>query len=203
MGDKEIPLRLIEIGGGKLYFLKPISDDVRLFQAIFSNYKKTKKLMLVAMFACIASILQAAGGFLPGIGFFISPFATAPILFIAMLSLPFGGMSYFLTIMLLFILEPTELIVFPFTTGLLGLGIGAAFHIFRKRISIVAAGAVLLTSGIMSLLFILGFPILGPVSADSITFLATGSILLFTFLYSWLWVEIILHIFKRIKRIML
>jgi len=186
-----------------LYFLKPISDEVRLFQPVFSNYKKTKKLMLVAMFACIASIFQAAGGFLPGIGFFISSFATAPILLCAIFSLSFGGMAYLLTIMLLFILEPTELIIFPFTTGLLGLGIGAAFHFFRKRISIVAAGCVLLASGIMNLLFILGFPILGPVSADSFSFLTAGGILLFSFFYSWLWVEMALHIFKRIKRMIL
>ncbi|MFA1822391.1 hypothetical protein ACDX78_19890 [Virgibacillus oceani] len=185
-----------------MYFFKPISDNVRFFQPIFSSYKYTMKLMLVAMFACFASILQAAGGFLPGIGFFISPFATAPILLGAMLSLSFGGMAYLLTIMLLFILEPTELIIFPFTTGLLGLGIGASFHFFRKRISVVAAGSVLLTLGIMSVLFILRFPILGPVSADSFSLLATASILLFTFLYSWLWLEIALHIFNRIKGIM-
>lgn len=37
------------------------------------------KLILGSIFACIAAILQAAGGFLPGIGYFISPFATATI----------------------------------------------------------------------------------------------------------------------------
>jgi hypothetical protein len=177
--------------------------DVRLFQPVFNNYKNTMKLMLVSIFACMASILQAAGGLLPGIGFFISPLATAPILLCSMFSIPFGVMSYLLTMMLLFILEPTELIIFPFTTGLLGLGIGGAFHFFKKRISIIAAGSVLLTLGIMSLLYILRFPILGPVVSDSFSFLATGSILLFTFLYSWLWVEIALLIFKRIKVIMI
>jgi hypothetical protein len=186
-----------------LYFFKPISEDIRLFQPVFSSYKKTMKLMLAAMFACIASIFQAAGGFLPGIGFFISPFATAPILLGSMFSLSFGGMAYLLTIMLLFILEPTELIIFPFTTGLLGLGIGAAFHFFRKRISIVTAGSVFLSSGMMSVLFILRFPILGPVSADSFSLLIAASIFLFTSLYSWLWVEIALHMFKRIKKMML
>lgn len=184
-----------------MYFLQPISDNVHLLQSIFNNYKYTVKLMLVSMFACIASILQAAG-FLPGIGFFISPFATVPILLCTMLSLPFGGMCYLLTIMLLFILEPTELIIFPFTTGLLGLGIGAAFHFFRKRISIVAVGSIILTIGIVSLLFIFRFPILGPISTESFSFLMTGSIFLFSFFYSWLWIEIALIIFRRIKMIM-
>ena len=116
-----------------MYFFQHISDEVRIVQIIFRNYKKAMKLSLIAIFSSTAAILQSFGGYLPGIGFFISPLATAPILLCTMFSLPFGIMSYLLTIMLLFILEPTELIIFPFTTGILGLGIGAAFHFFRKR----------------------------------------------------------------------
>ncbi|MDT8861298.1 hypothetical protein N0O92_13745 [Alkalihalobacillus sp. MEB130] len=186
-----------------MYFLKPISDEVRLYQIKFNHRKKTMKLILASIFACIAAILQAAGGFLPGIGYLISPFATAPILLCSMLSIPFGVMSYFLTIMLLFILQPTELIVFPFTTGLIGLGIGASFYLFRKRLSMIATGAILLILGIMSLLFIFHFPILGPAVSDSFSILSTIGIFLFAFLYSWLWVEISLVIFQRIKMIII
>ncbi|MDQ0857686.1 hypothetical protein [Bacillus sp. V2I10] len=186
-----------------MYFFKPISDEVRLSQIIFNKHKKTMKLILGSIFACIAAILQAAGGFLPGIGYFLSPLATAPILLCSMFSIPFGVMTYFLTIMLLFILQPTELIVFPFTTGLLGLGIGASFYFFRKRLSIIATGTILLMLGIMSLLFFVHFPVLGSVVSVSFSFLTTGSIFLFAFLYSWLWVEIALIIFKRLKMIII
>lgn len=182
-----------------MYFLNPISDEVRLSQSIFNKHNKTMKLILGAIFACIAAILQAAGGFFPGLGYFISPLATAPILLCSMFSIPFGVMSYFLTIMLLFILQPSELIVFPFTTGLLGLGIGASFYFFRKRIGIIATGAILLILGIMSLLFIFHFPVLGPTVSDSFSFPTTGIIFLFAFLYSWLWVEIALIIFNRLR----
>jgi hypothetical protein len=157
------------------------------------------KLILVSIFTCIAAILQAAGGLLPGIGYFLSPLATAPILLCSMFSIPFGVMSYSLTIMLLLILQPSELIIFPFTTGLLGLGIGASFSFFRMRISIIAAGAILLMLGIMGLLFIFHFPVLGPAVSVSFSFLTAGGIFLFVFLYSWLWVEIALIIIKRLK----
>jgi hypothetical protein len=182
-----------------VYFLKPITDEVYLFQKILNKYNKTMKLILVSIFTCIAAILQAAGGLLPGIGYFLSPLATAPILLCSMFSIPFGVMSYSLTIMLLLILQPSELIIFPFTTGLLGLGIGASFSFFRKRISIIAAGAILLMLGIMGLLFIFHFPVLGPAVSDSFSFLSAGGIFLFVFLYSWLWVEIALIIIKRLK----
>jgi membrane-associated HD superfamily phosphohydrolase len=186
-----------------VYFLKPISDEVRLSQIIFNKHKKTFGLILVSIFACISAILQAAGGFLPGIGYFLSPLATAPILLCSMFSIPFGVMSYFLTIILLFFLQPTELIVFPFTTGLLGLGIGASFYFFRKRLSIIASGTMLLMLGIISLLFIFHFPVLGPAVPDSFSFLTTGCIFLFAFLYSWLWVEMALIIHKRLKTIII
>lgn len=185
-----------------MYFFKPISDEVRLSQIIFNKHKRTMKLILGSIFACIAAILQAAGGFLPGIGYLLSPLATAPILLCSMFSIPLGIMSYFLIFMLLFILQPTELIVFPFTTGLLGLGIGVSFSFFRKRLSIIATGTILLMLGIMSLLFTFHFPVLGPAVSVSFSFLTTGGIFLFAFLYSWLWVEIALIIFKRLKMIM-
>jgi len=118
-----------------------------------------------------------------------------------MFSIPYGVMTYFLTIMLLFILQPSELIVFPFTTGLLGLGIGASFSFFRKRLIIIATGAILLMSGVMSLLFIFHFPVLGPAVSVSFSFLITG--FLFAFIYSWLWVDIALIIFKRVKMILI
>ncbi|MFC7785833.1 hypothetical protein ACFQWC_15160 [Rossellomorea sp. GCM10028870] len=184
-------------------YFKPIFDDVRSSQLIFTHHKKTMKFSLVSIFACIAGILQAAGGFLPGIGYLISPLATAPILLCSMFSIPFGGMSYLLTIMLLFILQPTELIVFPFTTGLLGLGIGGSFHFFRERVSIIATGAILLMAGIMSLLFIVDFPVLGPASPGFFSLLTTGIICVFAFLYSWLWVEMALILYRRLKRMII
>lgn len=186
-----------------MYFFKPISDEVRFSQTLFKKHKKTFRLILVSIFACIAAILQAAGGFLPGIGYFLSPLATAPILLCSMFSIPFGVMSYFLTMMLLFFLQPTELIIFPFTTGLLGLGIGIAFSIFQKRLSIIATGTMLLMVGMISLLFIFHFPILGPAVPHSFSFHTTGWIFLFAFLYSWLWVEIALIMIKRLKTIVI
>ena len=69
-----------------------------LAQLEFRKHTKAKRLVIGSFLACMAAILQAAGGFLPGIGYFISPFATSPILIGAMFSLRMGVMSYFLTI---------------------------------------------------------------------------------------------------------
>ncbi len=182
-----------------MYLFKSISDDVRLMQLAFNNETKTKRLVIGALFAGIAALLQAQGGFLPGVGYLISPFATLPILICTMFSLSLGVMSYILAIFLLFLLLPSELFVFPFTTGLLGVGVGAAFSFFRQRLSMIAVGAILLTLGIMILLYLVRFPVLGPVASNSFSFLTAGSICLFAFFYSWLWVELGLFFFNKIK----
>ncbi|PGL67886.1 hypothetical protein [Bacillus sp. AFS055030] len=181
-----------------MYFFKPITEKVRLFQLKFTNQNKTKKFILVSIFACISALFQAAGGLLPAIGLLLSPLATAPILLCSMFSISNGIKSYILTIMLLFTLQPTELIVFPFTTGLLGLGIGLAFHFFKKRLSIIAVGAMALSLGISSLLFLFNFPVLGPGISDSFSIYTVLIILVFSFLYCWLWVETSLMIIKRL-----
>lgn len=186
-----------------VYFFKTITDEVRSSQIRFNKLTQTMKITLVSIFACIAALLQAAGGFLPGIGFFLSPLATAPILLSAMFSITLGIRSYLLTIMLLFILQPSELIVFPFTTGLVGLGIGLAFSFYKKRLSVIASGAVLLTLGVTSLLFIFHFPVLGPTVSDAFSYPITICIFLVAFLYSWFWVEITFVMFKRLKFIMI
>lgn len=185
-----------------MYFLKSISHDVQHAQSGFRKHFKAKRLIFGSILACIAALFQAAGGYLPGIGYIISPFATLPILFCAMFSIPIGVMSYFLSIILLFILQPSELIVFPFTTGLLGLGIGTAFSFFSKRISIISFGAGSLFIGIMSLLYFFHFPILGPSVSGSFSFITAGGVSLFAFVYSMLWVEIALFFFKRLNPIL-
>jgi len=185
--------------GGNMYLLKTISEEVRLAQVSFKKYRKTKKLIVGSIFASMAAILQSAGGFLPGVGLFFSPLATAPILLCTMFSLSSGIISYFLTILLLMILQPTELMIFPFTTGLLAIGIGVSFSFLKKRVSIIVMGGCLLALGIMSLLYIFHFPVLGPAVSDSFSFLTTAIIFLFSFIYSWLWVEIALYIFKKTK----
>ncbi|SES38003.1 hypothetical protein [Psychrobacillus sp. OK032] len=182
-------------------FLKSISDDVRFAQLEFRKHTKVKRLVLGSLLACMATVLQAAGGFLPGIGYFISPFATLPILIGAMFSIQMGVMSYFLTILLLFILFPSEIVIFPFTTGVIGVGIGAAFSFFKKRLNIIIIGAILLTLGIMTLLYVFHFPVLGPAVSESYSFLTAGSIFIFSFLYNWLWVEMALFFFKKFKTV--
>ena len=83
--------------------------------------------------SALATMFQATGNLVPGIGLLISPFSTLPI-FCYFYSIREGILSYILTIFLLFIIEPSELIVFPFTTGLLGLALEYPFKIKEENL---------------------------------------------------------------------
>lgn len=178
-------------------FKKEITD----IQAAFVKWPKAKKVVLVALLSSIGAIFQAAGGYLPGVGYAISPLATAPVILCSIFSIPIGFSSYLLIILLLLILQPSELIIFPFTTGLLGLFIGAAFHLFRRSSTQTLFGAAGLMIGICSLLYGVKFPVLGPAVSSSFSFSVLIIVLILSIFYSWIWVVSIRKLLKRLQRI--
>jgi hypothetical protein len=103
---------------------------------------------------------------------------------------------------LLLIIQPSELFVFPFTTGLLGLAIGIAIICLKKRVLVVLASALVLLFGILSVLYGLKFPLLGPGVSSSFTLGTVGWIFLFSFFYSWLWVDGALLLLKRLNKVL-
>ncbi|QED49575.1 hypothetical protein [Cytobacillus dafuensis] len=178
-----------------------VKNEITQIQITFRKWPRSKKIVLISLLSSIGAIFQSAGGFLPGIGYFISPVATAPIILCSIFSIPLGLASYVLTAHLLLILQPSELIIFPFTTGLLGLMIGSSFHFFRKKISYTLSGSAGLTIGIFLLLYGVKFPVLGPAVSHQISVSVIGLIILFSIFYSWIWVLLSTRILKRIKRI--
>ena len=160
----------------------------------------TKKLTTIALLTTLSAILQAAGGFIPVAGLFISPFATAPVIISTTLSEKYGVLGYLLTIFLLVLIQPSEVLIFTFTTGLLGIGIGLAYHVWKRRLSLIISGAIALLSGILIVLLVFQFPLLGPSIQPTIDLLLFLSLAFFSFFYSWIWVELSVFMFKRLKR---
>ncbi len=151
--------------------------------------------MVITMLSTIAAILQSAGGWIPIAGLFISPLATAPSIISVVLSARYGMIGYLLTIFLLVLIQPSEVIIFAFTTGLLGIGIGIACHVWKRRLSLIMTGGVFLLSGILFVLHVFRFPLLGPFGGSMIP------LALFSLFYSWIWVELTVVMFKRLKGI--
>ncbi len=184
-----------------MYFTKSIPSHPKDIRMIFDKWSPTKKLMFTALMAALAAILQSTGGLLPGIGYLLSPFATAPILVIALISFRMRTLSYLLTICLLLVIQPSELVIFPFTTGLLGMSLGWTLLAIDRRLGIVITNGLLLFLGICIPLYGFGFPVFGPTFATLFNWPVLLIILGFSLLYSWIWLEFGLFFLRKIKMI--
>ncbi|WHT48024.1 YybS family protein [Sporosarcina thermotolerans] len=163
------------------------------------KWSQSEKMMFAALMSALAAVLQSAGGFLPGVGFFISPFATAPIFMATLISFRWGSVSYLLTIFLLVLIQPSELMIFPFTTGVLGIAVGWAIRTQVNRLNAIFIGEIVLFIGICIPLFVLGFPVFGP-GVSSLNLITVLMILGFSLFYSWVWIEFGLFLIRRLRR---
>jgi hypothetical protein len=181
-----------------MYWNKDIKENILPVIAKIRNRKSFAfKLVSAALMALIAAILQAAGGVILGIGMLISPFSTVPIIISMLISQSYGILSYFLTIFLLLLIQPSELIIFPFTTGAIAIGIGFGLILFNKGWKVIAFSSLFLSIGICLLLYVLKFPVLGPFLIE---FRVWNIIViyLFSLLYCWLWIELVLRLLPKL-----
>lgn len=152
-------------------------------------YSKTTRLVMGSLLGSAAVILQSAGIF-TGLGYILSMLTTGPIVLACLLSLRIGLITYFVTIFLLAVVQPSELLVFPFTTGLLGLSIGLGLKYLKRPIFIILFAAFCLSTGICILLYGIGFPILGPSVSSKFNILVFLATFTFSILYSWIWMRV-------------
>ncbi|MBU5444732.1 hypothetical protein KQI79_22160 [Paenibacillus sp. MSJ-34] len=186
----------------KKYWLKPVCVEVSEMNARFGAAEAaTRKMITVAFLAALSAMFQSMGGLLPGIGYLISPLATAPIVLSTVLSLGSGLTAYALAMLLLFFIQPSELIVFPFTTGILGLGIGGSLLYLKIRLSAVIAGSLSLWAGILLLLYVFRFPVLGPAVSTTFNLSTIAMVYVFSLFYSWLWVEISRYVIQKTSKV--
>ncbi|MBE5106676.1 hypothetical protein IGI01_15735 [Bacillus thuringiensis] len=173
--------------------------------ANFVHKKKlslANNLVITALMGALATMFQAAGNLIPGIGLLISPFATLPIFFAICYSIRAGILSYILTIFLLFIIQPGELIVFPFTTGLLGIALGLSFLQFKRRIWVVSFSAICLLIGIMIVLDVFRFPVLGPTVHTTMDIKIILLIFILSFLYCWIYAGLCRIMMNRLYKVL-
>lgn len=187
-----------------MYFSNKISQDAEAINInVKTNYSRVKKMTVIAFLSALASVFQCFGDLAPGIGYLISPLATAPIFICTIFSISYGIIGYLLTMLLLLAFMPSEIILFAFTTGLLGISLGIGFLCLGRRIYIIAFSAVMLLAGISILLYAFQIPVLGPAVSYDFNIKKLFFVYIFGFLYSWLWTDlIIIIIIKRLKKIL-
>ncbi len=164
------------------------------------GYSNTMRLVVGALLGSIAVIFQSAGIF-TGFGYVLSMMSTGPLVLASLLAFRIGVMTYFTTIFLLAMFQQSEVLVFTFTTGLLGLSLGIGLKYLKRGIFIVPFAALSLTLGISVLLYGFKFPILGPSVTSSLNGMVLLGTLAFSLLYSWIWKRISISGFKFLNKV--
>jgi hypothetical protein len=170
-------------------------------QAIPGNHSKNVKLITGSLLGAIAAILQSAGLF-GGLGYAFSILATGPIVLATVISARIGFLTYVVTAMLLIFLQPSEVLIFVFTTGLLGVSLGGGFKLAKNLTSVTITGGLSLASGILILLYLFQFPVLGPALSSKISGSVTIGVIVFSLLYSFIWMRLSLAGMKYLNRLM-
>ncbi|WP_052124153.1 hypothetical protein [Ureibacillus manganicus] len=183
-------------------FFKKVAKSIWEEESIPSleGYSMTMRLLVGSLLGSMAVILQSTGIF-TGIGFMFSMMSTGPVVLASLLSLRIGLMTYIITCFILALLQPSELLVFLCTTGLLGLSLGIGLKVLKRGLFIVSFGALCLTMGISILLYVLQFPILGPSVTSQFSIIIILIVVIFSLLYSWLWKIISVSIFKALYKV--
>ncbi|KJS14224.1 MAG: hypothetical protein VR67_01295 [Peptococcaceae bacterium BRH_c8a] len=185
-----------------MFLLDDITVNAReIHQRFIQESNRFREIALVAQLCVLAAILQSAGGFYPGVGYLVSAMSTGPVVIASVFSLRCGFQTYLAACMLLLFFHPGEIIIFAFTTGPLGLGLGVAFLTIRKRLAVVVLTSLFLLTGIVILLYGLKFPVLGPVVTKDAVLSSIVPVYGFCFIYSCFWAEACRLFFKRYKNI--
>ncbi|MEH7415834.1 hypothetical protein V7266_11180 [Neobacillus drentensis] len=165
------------------------------------QYPKNLRLVVGSLLGAIAAILQSAG-LIGGIGYAFSMMATGPIVLATVISVRIGLLTYAVTTLLLVILQPSEVLVFLFTTGLLGTALGIGFKLYHTGTTVSLIGGTALTTGILILLYVFQFPVLGPSVSSSVSGTVVIGVLLFGLFYSWMWMNLSRFGMKHLNKVM-
>jgi len=186
--------------------LKVLKRGVRFFlkahEVSVVDYPRNTKMLLGSLLGAIAAILQSAG-LIGGFGYAFSMMATGPIVLSTVISVQFGLLTYVVTAILLLIIQPSEVLVFLFTTGLLGVALGLGFKWSRRQVSFTLTGGLALSAGILLLLFVFHFPVLGPSFSSDVNAKTILAVEVFSIIYSWIWMRVSIAGIRQInKRVM-
>ena len=186
--------------------MKVLKMGIRFFlkahEVSVADYPRNTKMLLGSLLGAIAAILQS-DGLIGGFGYAFSMMATGPMVLSTVISVQFGLLTYIVTATLLLIIQPSEVLVFLFTTGLLGVALGLGFKWSRRKVSVTLTGGLALSAGILLLLFVFHFPVLGPSISSDVNATTILAIEGFSIVYSWIWMRLSIAGLRQInKRVM-
>lgn len=158
---------------------------------------KTKYLVLGGLLAIISVIFQCIPTFLSEAFIFLTVFSTVPIYIISKKQPIIGILSYIIAFILISFISSHENIMFIFTNGLVGISLGISDYYTSRILFICSISAILLTTSIFIVNFVIGINLLG--FSINTSYLSILLIFLASFIYSFVFLYVCRFFYKRIK----
>lgn len=153
---------------------------------IKNNKLNVRLICIGGVFVGLAVVFQAGPVLLPVIGMAISPLTTLPIALAGVLNIYLGISVYIASALLLAFISIEESLILIFTTGILGLVMGALIYRKGKLASILCSG-VALSIGISILTFVIGVFQIESLEGTVPVGIVGLAVLLFSLVYAWVW----------------
>ena len=121
----------------------------------------TKTIVIGALFAVIAALLQLTPLLFSEIFIFFTIFSAVPIYIVTRINPKAGVLSYFVAAMIISLLSTHEGLFFIFTNGIIGISLGICSYYTNKKLITWFLSSVILTITLCIMNFGIGIPVLG------------------------------------------
>ncbi|WP_418790430.1 hypothetical protein [Phosphitispora sp. TUW77] len=157
-------------------------------------------LVRYSLLASLTGLLQVSAALFPGPGNMLSFFSSLPIALAAFIS-PWGGVACtIISGWLTLLIRPVGLPAFALIMAPLGLVIGISLHYSTKPQGAILAGTAAVTTGLLFITYVLGFPAFGYSLEKSTIFAVLPFYASFSLIYNYAWYNFIKKVLIRLTK---
>jgi len=164
----------------------------------YKEWKSPRNIIMGALLAVLASVIQASNLYLPLLGISLSAFSTLFVALSGYLNIITGLLTYLVSAVILLSWGLPNALIFMCSSGLLGFCLGVLLKRGYQFYAVAVMSSVCLSCGILTAGYIIGVPILPWLVADKRMFLfpilLTGS-----FVYTAVWMGLLNYVLLRLK----
>ncbi|BBF41721.1 hypothetical protein lbkm_0401 [Lachnospiraceae bacterium KM106-2] len=164
---------------------------------------RSKRIAIMGLFMALSVLFQCSPVFYPAVGLILSPLSSLPISMGCIL-FPQGAPAMIIgTSLLVSFISMEEAMIFALATGVVGIAVSMVIISKKAIIKSIWVPGLSLYTGILTLTYIIGVPGMKDFFSDIGIVETNLIVLIFSMIYSYLWIMIIKFFLKVMMRILL
>jgi hypothetical protein len=184
-----IPFLLLQIYIYRYHYSRPVTGN------------KSKLIAVMGLLMALSVLFQCSPVFYPGVGLIISPLSSLPVSLGSIL-FPQGATAIVIgSFILISFISMEEAMIFALATGAVGIAVSAVILSKKPILKVIWIPGLSLYCGILIITYIVGVPGMKDLFADKGILITALIVLLFSIIYSYLWILIVKVFLKAMMKI--